>query len=236
MPCLELCVATPGANLTHSLCQTLELSSLTAWTDSTIVFNWLSKLPRTWKTFFANRVATVQEEIPRNQWKYVPSKDNPADMASRGLLASEIIENALWWNGPEWLSAGYTEWPPTPSPEETRLEQRSNNNICTVVTYILPLNIEKFSSLQKLIRVFSYIRRLIAQVKECGAVFQSSAQVSNGLTANELEEASYRLVSYEQQKLLREEFSLLQQGGYLPKNSPTSAFFPSLTKTSMRFE
>ena len=92
MPRLELCAATLGANLTNSLRQTLEVSLVTAWTDPTIVLNWLSKLPRTWNTFVANRVATVQEEIPRNQWKYVPSKDNPADMASRGLLASEILK------------------------------------------------------------------------------------------------------------------------------------------------
>ena len=54
-------------------------------------------------------VATVQEEISLNQWKYVPSKDNAADMASRGLFASEVIEIALWWNGPELLSTDDTE-------------------------------------------------------------------------------------------------------------------------------
>ena len=51
---------------------------------------------------------------------------------------------------------------------------------------------EKFSSLQKLIRDFSYVRRFIAQVKmRCGFKTQSSAQVSDSLTAIELEEASY---------------------------------------------
>ena len=231
MPRLELCAATLGGNLTNSLRQTLEVSLVTAWTDSTIVLNWLSKLPRTWNTFVANRVATVQEEIPRNQWKYVPSKDNPADMASRGLLASEIIANALWWNGPEWLSADDAEWPLTPSTEETLLEKRLNKSICTVVTQILPLNIEKFSSLQKLFRVFGYVLRFIAQVKvRCGFKIQSSAQVSDSLTAIELGDASYRLVSYEQQKLLKEEFSLLQQGGELPKNSPYISLCPFFDK------
>ena len=228
MPRLELCAATLGANLTNSLRQTLEVSSVTAWTDSTIVLNWLSKLPSTWDTFDANRVATVQKELPRNQWKYVPSKDNPADMASRGLLASEIIENALWW-----LSADDTEWPLTPSTEGTLPEQRLNESICTVVTLIMPLNIENLSSLQKLNRVFRYVLKFIAKVKvRCSFKIQSSAQVSDCLTAIELEKASYRLVSYEQQKLLKEEFSLLQQGGQLPKNSPHISLCPFFDKDS----
>ena len=77
------------------------------------------------------------------------------------------------------------------------------------------------SSLQNLTGGFSYFRRVNAQVKvRCGSKIQFSAQVSDSLTAIELEGASYRLVSSEQQKLLKEEFSLLQQGGEPPKNSP----------------
>ena len=32
-----------------------------AWTDSTIVLNWLSSEPSVWATFVANRVAKIQE-------------------------------------------------------------------------------------------------------------------------------------------------------------------------------
>ena len=37
-----------------------------AWTDSTIVLQWLAQLPRTWNTFVANRVSQIQETLPRS--------------------------------------------------------------------------------------------------------------------------------------------------------------------------
>lgn len=33
------------------------------------------------------------------------SEENPADCASRGIFASEIIHNVLWWSGPIWLQS-----------------------------------------------------------------------------------------------------------------------------------
>lgn len=37
-----------------------------------------------------------------SQWRYVPSEDNPADHASRGLKAKELIASN-WFNGPDFL-------------------------------------------------------------------------------------------------------------------------------------
>ena len=40
---------------------------------------------RAFKTFVVNRVHMIQESSHMEQWKYVPSKENPADDASRGM-------------------------------------------------------------------------------------------------------------------------------------------------------
>ena len=51
-------------------------------------------LPSKWNTFVANR-------LPPSHWHHVPTKLNPADVASRGSTADELIKDSLWWHGPE---------------------------------------------------------------------------------------------------------------------------------------
>ena len=70
------------------------------WTDSSIVLSWLQKQPATLSVFVANRVSTIQTKLTSAVWKHVPSKQNPADSASRGLSAEDLEASSLWWEGP----------------------------------------------------------------------------------------------------------------------------------------
>ena len=64
---------------------------------------WLDGAPKRYKTYVGNRIATVTSLIPSSAWKHVPTQENPADCASRGLTPRELKEHDLWWNGPPWL-------------------------------------------------------------------------------------------------------------------------------------
>jgi len=44
-------------------------------------------------------------------FRFIAFNDNPADIATRSLTASEIKECSLWWNGPSWLDQGEPSWP-----------------------------------------------------------------------------------------------------------------------------
>ena len=66
-----------------------------AWSDSAVTIAWVQDYPRKWKTFVANRVAEIHEIIPASSWKYVPTEDNPADCASRGLAAADLLNHNL---------------------------------------------------------------------------------------------------------------------------------------------
>uniref|UniRef100_A0A8D8SX65 Reverse transcriptase domain-containing protein n=1 Tax=Cacopsylla melanoneura TaxID=428564 RepID=A0A8D8SX65_9HEMI len=104
---LELCAALLLTNLIKKVRESLDEHSIGrqwfAWTDSQIVLAWISKLPCKWKTFVANRVSAIQEVLSPDQWKYVKSEDNPADLASRGCSSLELSNAKEWWNGPTWL-------------------------------------------------------------------------------------------------------------------------------------
>ncbi|XP_029174701.1 uncharacterized protein LOC114943277 [Nylanderia fulva] len=96
------------------------------WTDSTIALAWLRQHPSKWTTYVANRVSEVQCNLPSAKWNHVPSKNNPADCASRGLYASKLVSHPLWWAGPPWLQWPSTAWPPhnIASPISTELTKQ----------------------------------------------------------------------------------------------------------------
>ena len=73
------------------------------WTDSMIVLGYLNNEARRFHTFVSNRVQQIRDYSSPDQWHYVDTKSNPADHASRGLTAKELIECNAWWNGPEFL-------------------------------------------------------------------------------------------------------------------------------------
>ena len=110
---LELC----GALLLTQLMSTIKINAAfqniesSFWTDSTIVLAWLKKRPSSFSTFEANRIAAIQSAAPVELWHHVGSNDNPADLASRGVRASDLLSNQFWWRGPEWLSLSKDFWP-----------------------------------------------------------------------------------------------------------------------------
>ena len=93
IPRLELCGAYLLAQLLDHVKEVFHLSiqDIHAWTDSTIVLNWLSGIPRHFKTFVGNRVSSILELIPPGRWKHISGTDKPADSASRSLFPSGIV-------------------------------------------------------------------------------------------------------------------------------------------------
>ena len=170
LPRLELSGAVLAAKLVQST--TLALSKLSvnisrvmAWTDSTIVLSWLASYPGTWGCFVANRVSLIQEQVAPSQWKHVPSEQNPADCASRGKTATDLLDFNLWWKGPDWLAHDETQWPKQPilpiaAPPGRRKRAAS-------IFHLQPkghqpvIEVDRFSNLDRLQRATAYVMRFI---------------------------------------------------------------------------
>ena len=112
-PSLELCGARVLAKILHRIKEIFRvpLSAVYAWTDSTIVLNWLVGNPRRFKTYVGNRISKIVDRVPPDRWNHVASADNPADCASRGVLPSQLLEHELWWSGTHWLVLDPAQWP-----------------------------------------------------------------------------------------------------------------------------
>ena len=104
LPRLELCGAQLGIRLLRRVQDNfsklaLQVDATHAWTDSTIVLAWLKETPKTWCTFVANRVSDIHQHLRPTSWRHVPTNDNPADCASRGLNFCTIPYGGLVQHG-----------------------------------------------------------------------------------------------------------------------------------------
>ena len=73
------------------------------------VLLWLKNRSRSLKIFVRNRVARIQHKTSPEQWKYVQSKENPADLLTRGLTTADLELSEPWWNGPAFLLTSYQQ-------------------------------------------------------------------------------------------------------------------------------
>ncbi|XP_029172993.1 uncharacterized protein LOC114941956 [Nylanderia fulva] len=207
------------------------------WTDSTIALAWLRQHPSKWTTYVANRVSEVQCNLPSAKWNHVPSKDNPADCASRGLYASKLVSHPLWWAGPPWLQWPSTAWPPhnIASPISTELTKQihSESRKSTVLhvegtpEWDLPY---RYSSWTKLIRVTAYAYRFISRSAKQR---NFEANVALSLNADELKRAEMFWVSYTQRKSFDIELKALKREENLLRKSPLKPLNPFIRKDSL---
>ena len=72
--------------------------------DSFVTLFWISSPGKSWKVFVGNRVRKIASITTKVgiEWKYCPTKENVADLRSRGARINRI-ESREWFTGPEWL-------------------------------------------------------------------------------------------------------------------------------------
>ncbi|XP_073980363.1 uncharacterized protein [Rhodnius prolixus] len=171
IPRLELCGALLLSKLFHScqgLVTRLGIRESIFFTDSQVVLGWLSTPPELLNTYVAHRIVAILDNTQRNQWKYVPSQENPADCASRGTLPGELLHHPLWWAGPSWLRTIPSNWLEPIAPHDQPLPELKLKNITALNTTSDSDAfdwIERFSTYPKLVRSTAYVLRFINKLQ-----------------------------------------------------------------------
>lgn len=113
IPRLELAAAVLSVKVDKLLRTELHLplQSSMFWVDSQAVLKYIASDSARFYTFVANRVAFIRENTSIQQWKFIESKHNPADDASRGLSAQKFLDNKRWLCGPPFLWEPNHTWP-----------------------------------------------------------------------------------------------------------------------------
>ncbi|XP_070169700.1 uncharacterized protein [Polyergus mexicanus] len=207
------------------------------WTDSSVALAWLRGHPSRWTTYVANRVSEVQTRLPSIKWNHVPSKENPADCASRGLSPAELRDFELWWAGPAWLRSPSTAWPihdklkDQLEADRQMIETETRNTIVCHAQHILEWQLpNEVSTWKKLIRVTARVQRFINNLK-CRAT--NTNVNTTCLSAAELKEASLFWLHYVQQRHFPSEIQALNDKSLLPRSSSLLSLYPFLGKDKL---
>jgi len=115
IPRLELMAAVVGLKLSQALSKApgIKKEEWIFWSNSMDVMYWIRGQTRKFKPFVANHVGEIQASTNPEQWRYVRTKQNPADLLTRALSVSDLSELERWWKGLSFLEQDSSEWPPT---------------------------------------------------------------------------------------------------------------------------
>ena len=150
---LELAAATLAVRQTNLIMKelTVDVDSVVFWTDSQTVLKYIRNEKARHPVFVANRVALIRDSSSIDQWKYVPSKSNPADHASRGLSVEELSAKKEWLQGPEFLWKPESEWPTLPSKDigEEEINIDENERVSGITVQAVTVQEKQLSSLDE---------------------------------------------------------------------------------------
>ncbi|KAK4316834.1 hypothetical protein Pmani_012035 [Petrolisthes manimaculis] len=185
VPRLELASAVLSARLRNTIVEesNIKYDYIYHLTDSEIVLAQIMKDNLNVGTYVANRVSEIRETTSKEEWHWISTEVNIADLMTRPNLQVNIDAGSYWQRGPDFLGLPTTEWPikaiPLNTEEKTIISTVGISKVC--IKQCSLFDIDKFRSYRKLIRVTA---RLISAFRE-----RSLKGISLSLTGEQLKEA-----------------------------------------------
>lgn len=218
IPRLELCGMLVLARLTNRIQKNLSIppEHCHLWSDSTVALSWVATPPNQQETYIANRITEIQQLTQQSNWYHIGTRENPADLISRGAFPNQLIESNLWWHGPQWLSQEPTQWP---------IRQCTKQKPIVLVTKKNSVSLSwlhKYSSFEKLIRVTALCLR-----------FKTKVHKSKHITLTEQKSASKAILKMVQNEQYSYEITDLRNGHQVKKNSTLRNLDPFLDHDSL---
>ncbi|XP_011859476.1 PREDICTED: uncharacterized protein LOC105556968 [Vollenhovia emeryi] len=213
----------------------LNRAPLFGWTDSQIALAWIQQHPSKWNAYIANRVSEVQTRLPSVHWQHVRSHDNPADCASHGSTASDLVHHQLWWSGPPWLKISPASWPILPMPDAADILQTVSSEARKATVHLVDPTPEwdlftSYSSWIRLLRVTAYVRRYVQNLKNKAA---SLAIVTTPLTASEIHDAAVFCLRSVQATCFPDEWTALNAHNAVSRTSSLRSLNPFIGKDQL---
>ena len=84
------------------------------FSDSQTILGWIGDWNKKFRTYEHFRLKKIRLLSKVNEWRYVRTNLNPADLVSKGLDANETEKWNLYLYGPSFLSQNENEWPKPP--------------------------------------------------------------------------------------------------------------------------
>ncbi len=236
MPRLELQGALMGTRVAMTIRDEMDLdfTSTTFWTDSRIVLCWIRSSTRNFKIFVSSRVGEILESSDVSQWRWVPTKENPSDDATRDKLTTDLSSTARWLRGPDFLQLGPEGYPVeiTGKGEEAITDadlEIKKQVICVINAQSSVLNYKKYSCYLKLIRIQAWILKWKKKIsaKKNGEVYTIY------LSVGDMKHSELLLLKKSQEEKYGPEIHSLKKNRVLEKDSIIYQFNPYLDEDGL---
>ena len=204
--------------------------------DSTIALSWIRGNTKKWKLFITNRVNEIRKLANPGNFRHVPTDQNVADMATRGVDMKKLLKSEEWWSGPAWLRQTHDrDWPMEPLIEgdifekvahELLKKERKVTLLTKKSTPPMVIKMTKYSRMSSLLRIVAYCFRF---AENCRSKVRNSeprtdeplkAKLSKvkPLTAAEIEKAEMGCIRLVQAECFQPEIKKLrdmEMGGHI---------------------
>jgi hypothetical protein len=230
IPRLELQAATLAVRVATMIACEIELPIVSRffWTDSMTVLGYVQNTSTRYHTFVANRLAEIHDNSSSTEWRYVPSEENPADDASRGMAASHFQETNRWLSGPSFLKTCEENWP---KPQGAQIDvhdpeiKKESQTFAQVTTENPLLRLVQHHS------DLSQLRTSIAWLTRFSTYIANHRHCENAkLSVEELENAEIMAAKIVQQSEFTQEIADLNSRGTVSSSSHLSTLNPVLDK------
>ncbi|XP_062539111.1 uncharacterized protein LOC134207403 [Armigeres subalbatus] len=228
IPRLELQAAMMGSRLLQNICSalTINIQRRFLWSDSATVLAWLRSDSRRYHQFVSFRVGEILSLTSVDEWRYVPSRENVADDATKWNGGPSFDPDCRWYQGPLFLQDPESQWP-TERPGDTAEADVTTEEIRLVATHrtvVEVIDIQRFSNWNRLLRATAYVHRAVAVWKHS----TSGTRSLKVLSQSEFAKAEETLWRQAQAQAYPEEVQLLEEGQSLSKGSSIRALSPFL--------
>ena len=230
VPRLELCGAVLLVKLLTSTATILGVppEHWHAWSDSSIVLAWLDGQPRQFKLYVYNRVSYILQATSPHQWMHVPTGENPADCASRGMMPGELLKHSLWWQGPNWLHQ--EPYPVPPQPPRRELEPLEMKAVHVVTAQPCPRLQNLPMPYYTIIATTAWCLRFIRRIQHGRP---QPDQRTRHLTGLEICKARDWILGSSQDQKFPKEKRALEKGQAIPPSSRLKALNPTLDSSGL---
>ncbi|XP_062715284.1 uncharacterized protein LOC134291501 [Aedes albopictus] len=183
------------------------------WTDAEVAMSWIYADPRKYRPFVAFRVGEILEKSNREDWRWVSSKQNPADEATKWGVGPHFSKNSIWYEGPEFLRYPAHQWPQQKRTGIVSDEIRACYAHRQLKIPEQLIEVDRFSSWRKMLRTMAHVLRF---VNNCRTTLPGQGRNIGHLTQFELQKAEEYLFRAVQWECFVDELATLTNNQKLP--------------------
>ncbi|XP_058456592.1 uncharacterized protein LOC131433989 [Malaya genurostris] len=216
IPKLELQAAVLGARLRKTIEEkhTLHIKHIFCWTDSSTVMSWIQSDLRRYRPYVAFRVNEILSLSSIREWRWVPTRLNVADEATKWGKGPSFDPKSRWYRGPEFLYDAETEWPKDCRKIEETEEELRPAFVFTHHVINPAVALGRFSKWERLLRCIAYVHRYIGNCRRANLKVPRETGV---LTSEELKMAERSLWRVAQSEEFLDEVAILKRNQQKPK-------------------